>query len=247
MKNYLEELFSLHGKIALVTGGAMGIGKGIALSLAKAGATVMVADIAAVDEVESTMKELKQINSSCTYFQIDLRDIKKLPGLISETIEVYGDIHILVNNAGVFKYMPMLDMNEEMWDLVLDLNLKSAAFLSKAAAKAMQIKGHGGRIINISSVDAIKPVAGNLAHYDSSKAAIRMFTKSFAKEVAHFGILVNDIAPGGVNTPGAKKILGDNPTLEQIKTLEEQTAGFAQMIPLKRMAGRKISVRLYYF
>lgn len=204
------------------------------MALAKAGATIVVADIVSESEASESMKALKKIDPSCSYLQLDLREMKNIPLLIQHTLNTHGDLHILVNNAGIFKYMPMMEMTEEMWDKVIDLNLKSLAFLSKEAAKAMKKKGHGGRIINISSIDAIKPVASNLAHYDSSKAAVRMFTKSFAKEVGPYGILVNDIAPGGVNTPGAKTIGGDKPTAEQLKIMEEQTAGFISMLPIKR-------------
>lgn len=234
MQNYLQELFGLNGKTAIVTGGAMGIGKGIAISLASAGATVLIADRVSADDASETMKELRSINASCSYYQIDLTDINKLPALVKKAVSEYGALDILVNNAGIYKYQAMLDMSEDMWDKVLDLNLKSAVFLSKEAATAMKQKGNGGRIINITSVDAMKPVAPNLAHYDASKAALRMFTRSFAKEVAPFGILVNDIAPGGVNTPGTKLIAGENPSAEQLKALEAQTAGFIQMLPIKR-------------
>ncbi len=234
MQNYLQELFGLKGKIAIVTGGAMGIGKGIAFSLANAGATILIADRVSTADAAETMKELKSINPACSYYQIDLTDINKLPNLIKKAISEYGALDILVNNAGIYKYQAMLEMRESMWDDVLNLNLKSAVFLSKEAATAMKLKGNGGRIINITSVDALKPVAPSLAHYDSSKAALRMFTRSFAKEVAPFGILVNDIAPGGVNTPGTKLIAGENPSAEQLKALEAQTAGFIQMLPIKR-------------
>ncbi|HNS11354.1 MAG TPA: SDR family NAD(P)-dependent oxidoreductase [Bacteroidia bacterium] len=234
MNNYLEEIFSLKGQIAIVTGGAMGIGKGIALSLAKAGAIVLIADIVKPEEAKSTMNELKEIIPACSYMQIDLRNISQLSSLPQKAIDQYGDLNILVNNAGIFKYRPMMDMDESMWDNTVDLNLKSAAFLSREFAKVMEVKGHGARIINITSIDAIKPVAWNLSHYDSSKAALRMFTRSFAKEVASLGILVNDIAPGGVNTPGAKTIGGDNPDPKQLKAMEQQTAAFIQMLPIKR-------------
>ena len=223
MNKYFDEIFSLKGQVAIVTGGAMGIGKGISISLAKAGANVLIADIAKATDVNSTINELKEINPACSYMQVDLRNISLLSSVTQKAVELYGDLNILVNNAGIFKYRPMMEMDESMWDSVVDLNLKSLAFLSREAAKVMQTKGHGGRIINITSIDAIKPVAGNLAHYDSSKAAVRMFTRSFAKEVASLGILVNDIAPGGVNTPGAKTISGDNPSAEQLKAMEQQT------------------------
>jgi len=230
----IEKLFDLSGKVAIVTGGAMGIGKGIAMRLAEAGASVMIADIVSVKDAESTLREIKALGAKVEYLETDLSVTSNLVSVIDKTLSAFGDIHILVNNAGIFNYMPVTHLTEELWDKTINLNLKSVAFLSKLAVNIMIEKKHGGKIINISSVDSLKPT-GNLSHYDSSKGGVRMLTRAFAKEVGKHGILVNDIAPGGVNTPGVTKIGGNNITKEEQETIQAQTAQFIKMLPLQRI------------
>ncbi|MBP7478150.1 MAG: glucose 1-dehydrogenase [Chitinophagales bacterium] len=234
MKNSIEKLFSLKGKVAIVTGGAMGIGKGIALRLAEAGANIMIVDIIAPKEAAETIKEVTKNGVLASYIQVDLREIKNLSNIIDQTIKEFGDIHILVNNAGIYTYCPVTELSEELWDNTLNLNLKAVAFLSKLVAKKMIERKHGGKIINISSIDSIKPT-GNLSQYDASKGGIRMLTRAFAKELGQYGILVNDIAPGGVKTPGVAKISGTTLTAEQQKAMSAQTEQFIKMLPLQRM------------
>lgn len=235
MHTSIQKLFDLSGKVALVTGGAMGIGKGIALRLAQAGAAIMLVDVVSEAEAQATLDELRQYGQPVAFLQADLRNTPKIPELVAKTLAQLGDIHILVNNAGIFNYCPVTELTEELWDRTLDLNLKAVAFLSKAVVKTMIEKGHGGRIINISSIDSLKPT-GNLAQYDSSKGGVRMLTRAFAKEMGKHGILVNDMAPGGVMTPGAQKISGQNLTAEQQAAMKAQTDQFLQMLPLGRMA-----------
>jgi 2-deoxy-D-gluconate 3-dehydrogenase len=234
MNKAIEKLFDLNGKVAIVTGGAMGIGKGIAIRLAQAGAAIMIVDIVEVAEVETTLNEIKNFGGKVDYIKADLRDMSLLANVIDTTVHQFGDLHILVNNAGVFTYCPVTEITEELWDNTIDLNLKSVAFLSKLAVKKMMEKKHGGRIINISSVDSIKP-SGNLAHYDASKGGINMLTKAFAKEVGKFGINVNEIAPGGINTPGVQKISGKTLTQEEQQAMQAQMQQFLSMIPLQRI------------
>ncbi len=230
----IQNLFDLSGKTAIVTGGAMGIGKGIARRLAQAGASVMIADIVSPEEAAGTLEEIRKYGPPCAYIQTDLRDISLHQSLVDQTVAHLGDIHILVNNAGIFQYCPVTEMSEELWDRTVDLNLKAVAFLSKAVVKKMIEKGHGGRIINISSIDSMKPT-GNLSQYDASKGGLRMLTRAFAKEVGKYGILVNDIAPGGVNTPGVQKIAGPHVSAEQQAAMQVQTEQFMRMLPLQRM------------
>lgn len=234
MKPSIEHLFDLSSKVAIVTGGAMGIGKGIALRLAEAGASVLIADIVSEKEAEDALREIRDFGGTASYLQVDLSVPAQLQSVIDKTLSMYGDLHILVNNAGIFKYIPATELTEELWDKTMNLNLKAVAFLSKLAVNTMIAKGHGGKIINISSVDSIKPT-GNLSPYDSSKGGLRMLTRAFAKEVGKHGILVNDIAPGGVETPGTKKILGEHPTKEQTEALKRQFEQFANVLPLGRM------------
>jgi 2-deoxy-D-gluconate 3-dehydrogenase len=234
MNATIQSLFSLNGKTAIVTGGAMGIGSGIAKRLAEAGANILIVDIVEKEEALDTMNEIYKIGGKVEYFQADIAKTSNVDAIIEKAIMVFGDIHILVNNAGIFKYLPVTNLTEELWDRTMNINLKAAAFLSKAVVNFMIVKKHGGRIINISSIDSLKP-SGNLATYDASKGGIRMLTRSFAKEVGKYGITVNDIAPGGVNTPGAAKILGDQASKEQMEAMKAGMEQFVKSLPLQRM------------
>jgi len=166
--------------------------------------------------------------------QTDLSDTKNLDAVVTNTVKHFGDIDILVNNAGIFNYTPVTHLTEELWDKTINLNLKSVAFLSKLVVNIMIEKKHGGKIINISSIDSLKPT-GNLSHYDSSKGGLRMLTRAFAKEVGKHGILVNDIAPGGVDTLGVQKMSGENIPKEQQMAVKAQIEQFVKMLPLQRM------------
>lgn len=234
MKTTISNLFDLKGKTAIITGGAMGIGKGIAMRLAEAGASVLIADIVSPLEAENTLKELRSFGGKISYLQIDLNDAAHVSKVVDKVIEEFGDIHILVNNAGIYRFIPFTQMTEELWDKTININLKAVAFLSKAVVNVMIEKKHGGRIINISSIDGMKPT-GNLSQYDSSKGGLRMLTKAIAKEVGNYGITVNDIAPGGITTPGSKKVMGNNVTKEQAEAMQKQTDQFIKTLPLRRM------------
>lgn len=234
MQTSIHSLFDLRGKVALITGGAMGIGKGIARSLSQAGADIMIVDIVSPAEASGTLDEIRKSGTRVAYIQADLRDIKNLPKIVDQTISELGDLNILVNNAGIFNYCPLTELTEELWDKTLDLNLKAVAFLTQAAIIKMIEKNQGGKIIHISSVDSLKPT-GNLSHYDASKGGMRMLTRAFAKEVGKHGITVNEIAPGGIRTPGVQKMAGTDLTEEQISAMKAQSEQFIRMLPLQRM------------
>ncbi|MDI1232720.1 MAG: glucose 1-dehydrogenase [bacterium] len=234
MNQALNNLYDLNGKTAIVTGGAMGIGGGIAKRLAEAGASIFIADIVNESEAKITLDEIREKGGKVTYLQVDLTQMESIDNVIEKTLVAYGDIDILVNNAGIFKYLPVTYLTEELWDKTINLNLKALTFLTKAVVNIMISKKHGGRIINISSVDSLKP-SGYLAIYDASKGGVRMVTRSFAKEVGKYGITVNDIAPGGINTPGASKIMGDNVTPEEINAMKAGMTQFINTLPLQRM------------
>jgi 2-dehydro-3-deoxy-D-gluconate 5-dehydrogenase len=225
----IQEIFSLQGKVALVTGAGKGIGRAIALRLAVAGAKVVVVDIDSGAAMETESQILKAGGIACVLLD-DTATVDDAGDLIQEAIEVYGRLDILVNNAGIFRFQPFVELTEEMWDATIDTNLKGAAFLAQAAAKQMIKQGDGGRIINISSIDAYHPT-GNLAHYDASKGGLEMLTKSIARELAPHGILVNAIAPGGIATPGVASMMGPMDA-EAMKSIME---GFLATLPLKRM------------
>ncbi len=234
MKKSIENLFDLTDKVAIVTGGAMGIGKGIAIRLAEAGASVMIVDLVSEKEALSTLEEIRNEGGKISYIQMDLSKTSNLNEVIESTLQIFGDIDILVNNAGIYNYMPVTELSEELWDKTINLNLKAVAFLSKLVVNTMISRKHGGKIINISSIDSLKPT-GNLSHYDSSKGGVRMLTRAFAKEVGKHGITVNDIAPGGINTPGVNKMSGKNPTKEEQEASKKQVEEFIKKLPLERM------------
>lgn len=201
MSKKIMELFDLSGRVAIVTGAAMGIGKGIAMRLGEAGAGVIVSDIN-LEAARSTVSEMQTAGFQAKEIQCDTSKVADAEKTVRAALDTFGDLHILVNNAGIYPFAPALDMPEAMWDRAIAINLKGYMFFAQAAARAMIAKGHGGKIVNIASVDAFHPT-GNLAEYDASKGGVVMLTKALAKEWAPKGINVNAIAPGAIQTPGA--------------------------------------------
>jgi len=231
MNRTIKELFDLSGKTAMVTGGAMGIGKGIALRLAEAGANVVIGDIN-MEVAGGTVKEIEAAGGRAKAVKADTSVIAEDPKTVQSVIDAFGDIDILVNNAGIYRFMPALNMTEEMWQKTMSINLTGVFFLAKAAANAMIKAGHGGKIVNVASIDAFRPT-GNLAHYDASKGGVVMMTKALAQELAKYGINVNAVAPGGINTPGAARMIKDAKLAdEQAKAMQKE---FIDKIPLHRM------------
>jgi len=229
-----QKLLDLGGKTAIVTGGAMGIGEAIAMRLAEAGAQVMISDINS-EVGEKVTAALKARGLKVEFIKTDASSVTEIQQAIEHTVDRFGGLDILVNNAGIFPFAPVQAITEELWDKVQAVNLKGYFFFAQAAAKVMIQQGRGGRIVNIASIDALHPT-GNLAHYDASKGAVVMLTKSLALELGPHGILVNSIAPGGITTPGASAtsasmIQASGMTPEQIKAMVET---FTQRIPLRR-------------
>jgi 2-deoxy-D-gluconate 3-dehydrogenase len=228
----IAQLFDLTDQAALVTGGAKGIGQGIALRLAEAGATVMMADVD-LDAAEQTALMIRRQDGKAAVVRADTSQVADAQAAVDATVQTFGRLDILVNNAGVFPFTSALEMTEAQWERVLDINLKGAFFFAQAAARRMIAGKRGGVIINIASIDAFHPT-GFLAHYDASKGGMRMLTKSLAVELAPQGIRVNAIAPGGITTPGAAA--GTAAALQAAHVNSEQlTEQFLARIPLKRM------------
>ncbi len=210
----ISEIFDLSGKVAVVTGGSKGIGKGIAIRLADAGASVVIVARNAQD-ADLAVREIISSGGKAKAIQADVGIAANAEKVVQFAVKEFGDIHILVNNAGIYADRSTLEMTEESWDKTMDTNLKSVMFFSKAAAQAMMKAKHGGKIINITSISAFWPL-GNVAHYDASKAGIVMLTKSMAVELARFGILVNAIAPGAIATPGIDKLMSASKVAEEM-------------------------------
>jgi 2-dehydro-3-deoxy-D-gluconate 5-dehydrogenase len=223
--------FEIAGKTAIVTGGAMGIGLGVARRYVEAGANVLIADLDG-DLAAQRVAELDGPGKSAS-LAIDVSAPDAGQKLVDECLANFGSVDILVNNAGIYPLIPLLDQSRESWQRVLDINLTGLAFVSKAAARQMIEQRTGGTIINIASIDSLHPSMVGLASYDSSKGGVLMFTKSFALEVAPHGVTVNAIAPGGITTEGtAAPLEGSDMTEEEMQTMMEP---FAAAIPLRRM------------
>jgi NAD(P)-dependent dehydrogenase (short-subunit alcohol dehydrogenase family) len=190
--------FSLKGKIAIVTGGSRGIGKAIALGLAKAGAKVVITS-RKMNDLEANAAEIKAFGGEAFPIQAHLGKVEEINRMVSTVMDRFGRIDILVNNAGTNPALgTVLDAEERLWETIMNVNLKGVYFVSQAVAKVMKKQG-GGKIINIASVDGITPEPG-VSIYNISKAGVRMITQSFALELAPFNIQVNTIAPGPIST-----------------------------------------------
>ena len=197
----VEDLLDLTGRTAIVTGGAMGIGRGIVERLAEAGAAVVVADVD-LEAAETAAKELVARRRDVLAMRVDVGDEDDVRRLVSDTIGWRGHVDILVSNAGIFPSTPVLDMTADEFDRVLRVNLRGIFLCAREVAHRMKAQGTGGRIINVTSIDALHPSAVGLAHYDASKHGAWGFTKNLALELAPHRIWVNAIAPGAVATPG---------------------------------------------
>jgi 2-deoxy-D-gluconate 3-dehydrogenase len=222
-KQSIAQLFDLTGKVAIVTGGAMGIGQGIAFRLAEAGAAVMIADVK-LEAAEDTASQIRVEGGKAKAIKADASSVADAKRTVQETVRAFGRLDILVNNAGVYPFAPALEVTEALWDKVVDINLKGLFFYTQAAAQEMVNEDHAGKIINIASIDALHPT-GNLVHYDASKGGVVMVTKALALEFGPRNISINAIAPGGIQTPGAS-----SPS-----TSDEMIQAFAARIPMRRM------------
>jgi NAD(P)-dependent dehydrogenase (short-subunit alcohol dehydrogenase family) len=199
--------FDLNGRIAVITGGGTGIGKSIAAGLAEAGATVVLCG-RRLHKCEEACREIGTKTGSEAYAcQCDVTDKKQIEGLVRDTVNRFGHIHILVNNAGVASNYHALDLPEEEWDRVLDTNLKGCFLFSQAVGRIMAAR-KSGAIVNIGSQlgDVARP---NRVHYSTSKGGIKILTKALAVDLASYGIRVNAVAPGPVETEMAKPALSD--------------------------------------
>ena len=201
----------LKNKVAIVTGSKRGIGKSIALELAKEGAKVVVSDID-LKECQSVCDEIKKIGSDAIAVKCDVSQKKDVDAMIKKSIQKFKKIDILVNNAGVFLTKPFIQMTEKDWDFVLDINLKGLFLCTNAVAKQM-IKQKNGKIISIASI-AGKVGFVNSSAYCASKAGIINLTRELAMELSPHNINVNAVAPGVIATKMTEDMLKDKNTKE---------------------------------
>ena len=189
----------LKDSVAIVTGGARGIGRGIAQALAGEGAHVVIADLpSAQEDMEQTRALVEDAGVQALLSHCDVRDEAQTAALAQTTLDRFGRIDVLVNNAGVISVAPVVAMTEEAWDLVIDVNLKGTFLCSKAVAPHM-IEKRAGRIVNLSSLAGLRGQPA-LAHYCASKFGVIGFTQSLARELAPANVTVNAICPGEVDS-----------------------------------------------
>lgn len=191
------ERFSLHGKVALVTGGGRGLGKAMALALAGAGADVAVA-ARTESEIEQTVKEIRELGRRAEGFKVDVASVKDVQEMVDRVCQVFGGLDILVNAAGMNIRKPFLEFTAEDWEHLIGVNLKGTFFASQAAARKMIGRGKG-KIINVASLTSVIGIA-NISVYGASKGGVASLTRAMAVELAPYGINVNAIGPGYFKT-----------------------------------------------
>jgi len=186
-------------KVAIITGSRQGIGFGIAQDLARAGYNIVISDISQVD-CDSTASQIQEEGIKVIGIACDVSDKSQVDNLIAKTIDKFGRLDVLVNNAGIYPFKSFQDIQVEDWDKVINVNLKSIFLTSQTASKFLP---KGGRIINISSIASVIGFQG-LAHYCASKGGVNGLTRALALELAPQNITVNAVLPGAIATPGAQ-------------------------------------------
>lgn len=210
----------LEGKVAIITGGARGIGKAISICFAKAGCDIAFTDLFADENFKNTENELKAFGVRAKGYASDASKYEESLALVDQIVADFGKIDVLVNNAGITRDGLLMRMTDEQWDMVININLKSAFNLTKGATKYM-MKQRSGAIVNMSSVVGVSGNAGQ-CNYSASKAGLIGFTKSIAQELGSRGIRCNAIAPGFIITEMTAKLP------------DEVREEWAQKIPLRR-------------
>lgn len=191
----------LAGKVAIITGAATGIGKGIAISFAREGAAVVIDYIQGQeDTADELVRELKRHHEKALAVQANVTDPSDIDNLVGRTVDAFGRLDIFVNNAGIEKKIPFVDIPRDVWDRTIAVNLTGPFLCAQAATRQMLRQGDGGRIINISSVHEELPMPTNSA-YCATKGGLRMLMRTMCVELAPHKITVNNIGPGAVDTP----------------------------------------------
>ncbi len=212
----------LQGRVALVTGGGRGIGKGVAIRLAEAGADVIIGDIDR-DSAEQTAKELGANYERAVALQVDVTKKESIDAVVRKVLKEFSTIDILINNAGIMFRTRILDISPEEWENTLLVNLTGPFLFSQAVIPLMKKSGYG-RIVNISSSAGRSVSTLGGAHYTATKAGLLGFTRAVAKEVASFGITVNAVCPGLIDTQMARD-----------STSKEELEMFIHSFPIKRL------------
>jgi len=223
--------FGLRDRVAIVTGGALGIGRRTAQRLAEAGASVVLVDR---DEgaLATTLDALKADGVRATSIAVDVADASAGDEVVAHCLRELGRLDVLVNNAGIYPMILLGDLDDRALRNVLDVNLIGTINMARAAALSMMERGSGGAIVNIASIDGVTPSAPGFVAYCASKGGVVTATRSLAVELAPHGIRVNSISPGTVFTEGVQKGLAVVPEEQQPAALQM----LASRVPLGRLA-----------
>ena len=227
-ENRRREIMKLKNKVAVVTGGAMGNGRGVVDVFLKYGARVIILDYS--DVLINTLKEYQDAKKDVLGYKVDIRNQAQVKAVIDDIIKRYGKIDVLVNNAGVAKLVPFTEMSDEVRDFHLDINIKGTWNVTKAVVPYMKDKKYG-RIVNLSSVTGPMVADTGEVAYATTKAALIGFTKCLAMEVVKDGITVNAICPGYIMTPMVEGIAKDSNATDPASVVK----GIAAGIPMGRL------------
>jgi glucose 1-dehydrogenase len=214
----------LSGKVALVTGAGSGIGYAIAERFAQAGAAVVVNYLGYADDARALAHRLQRSGSGAIAVEADVSRRDQVEAMVRQAVERFGKLDVLVNNAGVERSAPFLEIDDGTWDFMIGVDLRGAFLCAQAAARAMRDRGEGGSIVNISSVHEDVPFPG-FTPYCAAKGGLRMLMRNAALELGEYRIRVNNVAPGAIATPINKSTLEDP---EKVATLQ-------RIVPLERM------------
>ncbi len=230
----MTDTTELAGKVAIVTGAGQGMGYAVAHRLAAAGASLVINDVNAAAAVCSAAA-LRAAGHTALAVPGDVASSEDVRGIVAATLDRYGGIHILINNAGVLRPTAVIDIEEAEWDLVVNVNLKGTYLCSRAVLPAMREAGWG-RIVNFSSTAGknVSTVGG--AHYTAAKAGVLGFTRHLAKEAAPYGITVNAVCPGLIDTEMVRATISD-----------EQTSAYAASFPIARLGAPEEVAELVAF
>lgn len=198
--NAVMEQLNFSGKVVMVTGGASGMGVGIARQFALAGADIGFTYLKHADEAEHVAQELRQLGVRAEHVRMDQGKVEDCKSAVDRVVDKLGRIDVLVNNSGLHGNTPTMELDESSWDTMLNCNLRGMFFCSQTAAKHMIARGEGGAIVSISSINSVNPL-NNALHYGAAKAGVEMVTRSLAAQLGQYGIRVNAVAPGLMDSP----------------------------------------------
>ncbi len=190
-----HQLFDFSGQVVVVTGAGSGLGTGIAVRFAQAGANVVVNYRSSAAGARKAVETVQAHGGIAVAIQADVTQKAQVSQLIDQTVEVLGQLDVLINNAGTYPLSPLVEMTEEEWDSVIDANLRSTFLCTQAAARQMIAQGDGGAIVNIASIEGENPAPMH-SHYNAAKGGVLMYTAASAQELGGYGIRVNAVSPG---------------------------------------------------